>query len=159
MQKREIAKEAFHQVHWLHRRVMEKRLESTGVFHSQHRILMSLARHDGCSQKEIAQLHRISTAAMTVHLKKLEKAGLVKREADGADHRCNVICLTEKGRAVVEQSRTIFDQVDSGMFYGLSEQELETFVSCLGQMAQNLKEELLPEKAAETVGGELPRKG
>lgn len=137
-EKRQIAEDKFRQIHFLHRRVMEKSLESTGVFHSQHRVLMYLSDHAGCSQKEMAEAHHISTAAIAVHLKKLENAGLVERVVDSDDNRCNVITLTEKGYAVVEQSRRIFAAVDGCMFRGVSDEELDLFVLCLDKMRNNL---------------------
>ncbi len=138
-EKKQIAEEEFRQIHFQHRRVMEKNLESTGVFHSQHRVLMYLADHAGCSQKEMAEAHHISTAAIAVHLKKLEKAGLVERVVDSTDNRCNVITITEKGRAVVEQSYRIFCAVDDCMFHGFSDQELDSFIQCLNKMLRNLE--------------------
>jgi len=135
---RQIAEEKFRQIHFQHRRVMEKNLESTGVFHSQHRVLMYLAGNEGCSQKEMAEAHHISTAAIAVHLKKLEKAGLVERVVDRSDNRRNVITITEKGREIVEKSCRVFSAVDSWMFHNLSEEELEIFVDCLDKMLNNL---------------------
>ena len=138
LEKRQIAEEKFRQIFFEHRRVMEKNLECTGVFHSQHRVLMYLSDHAGCSQKEMADAHHISTAAIAIHLKKLEKAGLVERVVDSADNRCNVITLTEKGRLVVEQSRRIFRAVDGCMFRNFSEEELNTLIFCLDKMIGNL---------------------
>lgn len=137
-EKRQIAEEKFRRIHFEHRRVMEKKLEFTGVFHSQHRVLMYLSDHAGCSQKEMADAYHISTAAIAIHLKKLEKSGLVERVVDSADNRCNVITLTPQGRAVVEQSRRVFGAVDDCMFRGFSEEELDAFNLCLDKMLANL---------------------
>ena len=148
-EKRQMAEEKFRRIHFEHRRVMEKKLEFTGVFHSQHRVLMYLSDHAGCSQKEMADAHHISTAAIAIHLKKLEKAGLVERVVDSADNRCNVITLTPKGRAVVEQSRRVFALVDDFMFRDFSGDELDAFILCLDKMLANL--------ALAESQGDLPR--
>lgn len=138
-EKRQVAEEKFRQIHFLHRRIMEKNLECTGVYHSQHRVLMYLAMHEGCSQTEMAQAHGISPAAIAVHLKKLEKMGLIERVVDAADNRCNLISITKKGREIVEKSHRIFAAVDGWMFYNMSDGELDTFIRCMGKVQENLE--------------------
>ena len=49
-------------------------------------------------------MYGVSGATMAVSLKKLEKGGYINRLVDQHDNRCNQICITEKGREVVEES-------------------------------------------------------
>ena len=130
----------FREVHCRHRRVIERRIADTGVFRSQHMTLMFLARHEGCSQKEIAEAHNISTAAVAVNLQKLEKAGMVERCPDAKDSRRNVITITEKGLSVVRQSREIFASVDERIFAGIPEEEIVRFEQTMEKMLKNLQE-------------------
>lgn len=69
------------------------------------------------------KLNRISPATAAVTLKKLEKGGYIHRAADDRDNRCNQICLTEKGKRVVEYSILFFSQVQQRMFAGFTEEE------------------------------------
>ncbi len=133
------AQRKFREVHHLHRRVVEKRVERTGVFRSQHMTLMYLSCHAGCSQKDIAEAHRVSSAAVAVNLKKLEQMGLVERIVDAEDNRCNRITITEKGRRIVEESKTIFQQIDEEMFSLLTDEEMDVFVRCLDKMQSRLE--------------------
>lgn len=132
------AQKRFREVHHLHRRVVEKRVERTGVFRSQHMTLMYLDHHAGCSQKDIADAHRISSAAVAVNLKKLEQMGLVERITDASDNRCNRITITPQGSRLVEQSKNIFQQIDSQMFSQLTDEELRIFIRCLDKLMDQL---------------------
>ena len=134
------AQQSFREVHRLLCRVVEKRVEETGVFRSQHTTLMFLSKNEGCSQKDIAEAHHISNAAVAVNLKRLEKAGLIERIIDSTDNRCNRISITPAGRAVVEQSRQIFASINAELFDVLSEEELYAFSGCLGKLRDKLIE-------------------
>ena len=61
-----------------HRALMERRLSDTGVYRSQHRILMFISDNPNISQKELARMTEVSTATIAVSLKKLEKGGYIK---------------------------------------------------------------------------------
>ena len=59
----------------LHRKVVEQELSTTGVYRSQHRILMCLAKNPHISQTELAERQEVSTSAIAVSLKKLQQGG------------------------------------------------------------------------------------
>lgn len=80
----------------LHRSVIEHRLEGTGVYRSQHQILMFASHNPNVSQKDLAEMYGVSGATMAVSLKKLEKDGYINRLVDQHDNRCNQICITER---------------------------------------------------------------
>ncbi len=94
----------------LHRYILDERLKETGVYRSQHQILMMLADHSNVSQKEIAERLYVSTATIAVSVKKLEKGGYITRAVDQEDNRMNKLCLTEKGKHTVKHSREFFSQ-------------------------------------------------
>ena len=73
----------------LHRSVIEHRLEGTGVYRSQHQILMFASHNPNVSQKDLAEMYGVSGATMAVSLKKLEKGGYINRLVDQHDNRCN----------------------------------------------------------------------
>ena len=57
----------------LFHRLLERQVSHTGVFPSQHRLLMELDRNPACAQMELAEKFGVSAAAITVSLKKLER--------------------------------------------------------------------------------------
>jgi DNA-binding MarR family transcriptional regulator len=123
----------------MHKRIVEKRLEKTGVFQGQHRILMELSALKYDSQKDIAKAMNISTATITVALKKLEKGGFIKRNIDDFDNRLNKIEITEKGMEAVDSSREIFKKLDNEVLAGFSEEEMDNLLNYLEKIESNLK--------------------
>lgn len=115
----------------MHRIFLERELNKSGVYRSQHQLLMYIAQYPDASQKEIANHHHVSTATIAVSLKKLEKGGYISREVDKSDNRCNQIRITAKGQSVVDDSVKVFKKADEALFRGFSEEEkqqLERFV-------------------------------
>ena len=112
----------------MHRKVLEQGLSSTGVYRSQHHLLMFVADHPQVSQKELARLHGVSTATIAVSLKKLEQGGYIERKVDVKDNRYNQICITAKGMAAVERSAAIFEDLEKRMFQGFSAEDFEKLV-------------------------------
>ncbi|MGL5434226.1 MAG: MarR family winged helix-turn-helix transcriptional regulator [Lachnospiraceae bacterium] len=129
---------AFIDVTRLHRTVLERKLNQTGVYRSQHQILRYIVKNPNASQKDIARLHHASTATIAVSLKKLEKGGYIKRMVDRKDNRYNQIMITEKGQAVLEVSMQYFQLVEERMFEGFSEPEMEQLEYMLGKIKGNL---------------------
>ncbi len=115
----------------MRRMILEKHLNKTGVYRSQHQLLMHIFINPDVSQKELARIHNVSTATVAVSLKKLEKGGYIGRAGDQEDNRYNKIHITEKGLEVVEASIGLFSQVDREMFTGFSDEEREKFTKFL----------------------------
>ncbi len=113
----------------------------TGVYRSQHQMLMTLGVNSGCSQTFLAEKMHISTAAVTTTLKKLEKGGYIVREMKSEDNRTNQIQITEKGRKVIEQSRQLFYDLDCEMYAGFSQNELEQLNKYYERILENLKQQ------------------
>ena len=125
----------------MHRCMIDSRAKEIGIHRTQHRILMHLAR-DGMlpSQKELADRLDITPAAVTVALKKIEQDGYVERTL-GQDNRYNELRITEKGRELVKSTRQIFCKIDSSMFEGFSDEELDTYISCLEKLQANIRKQ------------------
>lgn len=137
--------EKFIRVNKRHRRVLEGILNSTGVFRSQHQILMFIADCPGVSQKELAGQLGVSTATVAVSLKKLEQGGYISRIVDPRDNRYNQICVTEKGKKVAQWSISIFEEMERAMFRGFSQEEFQLLGQLLDRVYDNL-ETFAPEK-------------
>ena len=125
----------------LHHEMIDSRAKEIGMHQTQHRILMHLARDAKfSSQKELADRLRITPAAVTVALKKIEQDGYVER-ALGHDGRYNELRITEKGRELVDRTREIFQAADTAMFENFSDEELDSYISCLSKMQSNIEKQ------------------
>ncbi len=135
-----------------HRRVMEQFVvEDLGIGISQHRLLMHLYRTDCTpSQTELAHTFEVSSAAIAVALRKLEKSGYIRRCSAINDSRYNEIALTDRGLELVQKTYHMFTAEDVAMLASLSESELELFITCLEKMKATLKD-------MESGKRELPR--
>ena len=126
----------------MHRMLIDSRVREIGIHRTQHRILMHLARHDKLpSQKELAEHLDVTPAAVTGALKKIESDGYIEKKL-GQDNRYYEIQITEKGRELVKLTRKLFSEVDSSMFEGFSEDELNAYISCLKKLQGNMKKQI-----------------
>lgn len=135
---RKAVMKQFRRTDSLMKRTIEKRVSITGVYRSQHQLLMQIAHHPKSSQIEIAERLDISPAAVAVSLKKLEKGGYIKKDLDTADNRINQIEVTEKGKYVVEKSHLIFEEIEKTIFERFTEEEIEKTGELLERIYQNL---------------------
>ena len=123
-----------------HHACVERQIGSLGIHHSQHRVLMHLARRGGepPSQRELAERLGVSPAAVTTILQRLEKEGYISRAITDEDNRRHEIRITERGLAKVLEGREIFETTDRSMFEGFSEEEMATLISFMERIDQNL---------------------
>ena len=123
-----------------HHACVERRLADQGIHHSQHRMLVQLVKRqeDTPSQKELAEIMGISPAAVTTTLKRLEKEEYITRSATDEDNRRNEIRVTEKGLAKITENREIFEVLDRAMFEGFSEEEMDTLISFMKRIDNNM---------------------
>ena len=124
----------------LHRNAVESQINELGIHRSQHLALRYIS-YEGkdATQTDIAKALEISPAAVTVTLKKLEKSGLITRTPQESDARANSIELTEEARILLKKSCAIFKSVNAAMCEGITEEELDVFISCTNKMIENLK--------------------
>ena len=133
----------------LHRAVAEQAMAPFGLHRSQHMAMMLLLMYgEPLSQVEMAEVFRISPAAMAVTLKKLNAAGLIDRVPHKGNNRANDITLSASGQAVMQETVTLMEQVDKAMLKDIPEEELQVFVRVLTKMTHNLKA-AYPEAAGE----------
>ena len=74
-----------------------RQITEQGLQPTQMPFLIMLHRHDGCSQKEMAEWLHIKPPTVNVSIQRLEKSGIVERKRDEADQRIARIYITEKG--------------------------------------------------------------
>lgn len=130
----------------LHRKVCESNISDMGIHHSQHHLLMYIAKKgEISSQKEIAERFDITPAAVARSLKSLETEGFIERANCEGDSRFNVIKITDKGKDIIENSYRMFEEIDSSIFCDFSEEDMIRFNEYLDMMQTKLnckKEEI-----------------
>ncbi|NLG88210.1 MAG: MarR family transcriptional regulator [Clostridiaceae bacterium] len=101
-------------------------------------ILEYVKTHSGCTQSEVAQNLMVTPASVALSTKRMEKSGLLKKQPDNENLRCNRLYITEKGEELSLQCRKVFDEIDSVMLEGFSEDELEIFNGFVERFLANL---------------------
>lgn len=112
--------------------------DKAGVQRGRFPMLGVLLRHEGCTQCEIAEWLHISPASVAVSLRRMERDGLVRREADAGDQRCKRIYLTEAARKTADECSAAFEALNARMFSGLTEAELEMLERIQDRLFENI---------------------
>ena len=129
--------DSFRQADQILKRSIGRKVKDTGLFRSQHRILMILGKHPDCSQTNLAEKLDVSPAAVAVALKKLEKAGYISRQCDVDDNRMNHVVVTEKGMKAIKTSIVYFQEIESAMLEDFSKEELDMLESYFKRIIKN----------------------
>jgi DNA-binding MarR family transcriptional regulator len=82
-------------------------LEPLGLTHPQYLVMLALWQYGTLSVKELSGLLQLDPGTLSPLLKRLETAGLLRRERDTKDQRNLALALTDKGRALRAQAEKI----------------------------------------------------
>jgi DNA-binding MarR family transcriptional regulator len=82
-------------------------LEPLGLTHPQYLVMLALWQHGSLSVKELSQLLQLDPGTLSPLLKRLEAAGLLRRERDLRDQRNLALALTDEGRALRARAERI----------------------------------------------------
>ena len=106
-------------------------LQDTGVTMPQLALLDWLAAAPGCSVQEIANGLGLTAPTVSVSVRRLEKAGLLKRQPDPQDRRAVQLFLTARGQALQELAWAFRREKMRRLLAGLSPDEGTTLLALL----------------------------
>jgi len=145
----------FNQVLRLHHARMRSLLSEIGLFPGQPHILLFLARQgrslglcQGVSQKDLVNELELTPATVAIMLKRMEKAGLVRRDSDLVDRRRMSVSITQKGLALQLKALRCIQTLNEESFRGFSASDKAELKRSLLRMRKNL-ESLRIEKGIE----------
>ena len=87
-------------------------IEKIGIHPSQGRVLVHLHEHDNVPQWRIAKEMHASPAAVTSILQRMERDGWIIRARDPQDQRTVRISLSDRARALEEEMKCTFGQIE-----------------------------------------------
>ncbi len=119
---------------------MYQQLSATGIHPGQIPMIRLLGKHDGLSQKEIAQMLRIKPPTVTVSLKRMENAGLIERRADTKDQRIVRIYLSAAGVDIYKKMKIMVDYNEKHLLKDFTESEMCLLQRFLKQMLENVEQ-------------------
>lgn len=92
-------------------RIYKPLLEQLGLTYPQYLVMVVLWEQDGQTVGGIGEKLFLESSTLTPLLKRLETAGLVKRERNPADERQVLIRLTPEGRDMQQQTADFLQQL------------------------------------------------
>jgi DNA-binding MarR family transcriptional regulator len=82
-------------------------LEPLGLTHPQYLVMLALWQHEPVSVRRLSDLLALDPGTLSPLLKRLEAAGLLRRERDPRDERSLAVRLTDEGRALRSQAEKV----------------------------------------------------
>ncbi len=125
-------------------RIYRKPLEKIGLTYTQYIVMMVLWEFGDISEKELGQKIYLDSGTLTPVLKKLEKAGFIKRRRAKEDERFVKIILTESGIELKEKALQVPQALDGCI--RLTYDEMITLRGLLKKALENVN---YPENAKE----------
>jgi DNA-binding MarR family transcriptional regulator len=127
-----------HDVSRLRRSAFDRCLKPLNVTRSQWWVLAYLSREDGMTQSQLAEELDLGKVAIGGLIDRLEKSGLVRREADASDRRVNRVFLEPKSKQLIAKMRKVSHRMNEQILVGLKDPELESAASTLDAMKRNI---------------------
>jgi DNA-binding MarR family transcriptional regulator len=101
-------------------------------------ILDYIRQNSGCMQVDIAKSMQVTPSAVTQSTKKLESMGLIEKKTDKDNLRVKKMYITDKGKETLNRGTQIFDEVDTLMFNGFSDDDITSLCELLGRINKNI---------------------
>jgi DNA-binding MarR family transcriptional regulator len=116
-----------------------RRERIAGVSPHQVSLLISIKHSPGVTVGELAADERVSTAAMSKRVSRLQREGLVARTQSETDRRCVGLTLTEEGQRVLRRVRSRRTAWLASRLGALSPAELAAVGAAVEPLAQLLE--------------------
>lgn len=113
-------------------------LKDLGLTYPQYLVMLVLWEHGSQPVKTIGEQLRLDSGTLSPLLKRLETAGLVRRERSTEDERSVTIHLTPEGDDLREQALPVPRRMLAAT--GLTIEELRTLRALLGRVTSSLDE-------------------
>src|SRR5919109_1682355 len=121
-------------------RELRREARAVGVSPEQVALLVAIKYAPGIGIRELASRERVSPPAMTKHVDRLERDGLVDRSPSDADRRRVGLTLTEEGHRVLRRVRSRRTAWLSSRLRGLEPDELAAIEAAIQPLSRLLHE-------------------
>lgn len=122
-----------------HRNRVEKALTEFGVTSPQFSVLTMLTAYPGLSNADLARLALLTPQTVSVIIANLEKAGLIARRPHEVHGRIQHLDLTQKGTALLAETRTVVHTLDADLMSGFSSAEEQIVRRWLVSVARQMQ--------------------
>ncbi len=119
-------------------RELRKETEQLGLTSRQVTLLWLIRVNSGMSLRQLAAEERISAPALSGHVDRLEKAGLIERLRDAADRRRVGLTLTAEGERLLRRVRARRTTWLAERLRGLDDDELAAIAAAIEPLGRLL---------------------
>jgi DNA-binding MarR family transcriptional regulator len=120
-------------------RIGDARLRELGFATAQLPVLTALKDGARLSQSDLARWAKVEQPTMAQMLARMERDGLIRREADPNDKRASLVSLTQAALERLPAGRAVLKQGNADITKGLSSSEIDTLVSLLQRVIANVE--------------------
>jgi MarR family transcriptional regulator for hemolysin len=128
-----------HDVTRLYQRRFEQRSAQLSLTLPQCKTLSLLARHEGISQRQLADLADIDAMSIVRILDRMEADGWVERRADAQDRRARRLSVTGKARPILDQILEMGAATRAEVLDGLEIPQRDLLMALLEKCHANLQ--------------------
>jgi DNA-binding MarR family transcriptional regulator len=121
-------------------RELRRESHELGVTGGQVSLLFQISRNRGIGVRDLAALERMSPAAMSGYVDRLERAGLVERTPDPNDRRRHGLSVTAEGERVLRSVKSRRTAWLAARLQHLPPEELETLDAAVEPLLKLLDE-------------------
>lgn len=111
-----------------------------GLLPGQPKVLEYLATHPGCTPKDVRTAWNADKATLSGIISRMERDGLLTVSTATIDKRRKSLTITEKGQRIYNKLQSMIEQVDKMATNGISDKEMDIFLSVLDKIGCNLKD-------------------
>ena len=108
--------------------VTARTVMALGVSPAQLATLHYVAKHPGCSLTDVANLLDVAKSAVTSMVRRMEAAGIVRREPNAKDGRGSLLRVTPKGEGIRVQALPLMRKLNAEIMEGFTPAEAETIL-------------------------------
>lgn len=128
----------FSMLNLLRRIELHRTTADVGLHLGQLPVMEYIIMNKDCTQIEIADALKVTPASIATSTKRLQKAGLIQKQTDETNLRCNKLSATDKGIELSQNCRDRFNEFDKKLFAGFSDQELLVMKDHLDRLINNI---------------------
>jgi DNA-binding MarR family transcriptional regulator len=125
-------------------RELRREARKVGISPAQVSLLVAIKYAPGIGVRELAARERVTPPAMSNHVDRLERDGLVSRTPSASDRRRVGLTLTDEGQRMLRRVRSRRTAWLATRLRGLSAEELEAVEAAVEPLSRLLREDERP---------------
>lgn len=129
----------FSEIERLKFQILKSEMDKYKIHPGQIPIFFIVRKNPGISQKDLAKKVMLSTSTVAIMLRRMEKAGFVKKIQDENDRRFYHIYLTDKALKIVDKIFKRLKEFERQSFENFTNEEMEVLEKLLKKILLNLE--------------------